>query len=1124
MNRQHVVLIFLFLSLAVFPAIARGVHVGYAVFGDVLSHEDSAAIDWLTHAPSLSVKVVRLDASHTTLPSWDVLWVNLPDSIAYQRCTANEQSIRTLKKLAASKTPMLCTGYAAYLANDLGLEPVRPAVRFDTLQNDWLWDKKGFQSYRGHPLLAGLFGGDYVWDAYEDQILPIIGYYGTIWPAQSSVVAVEKSYVFMHADRRIVTEARTGRSRLLSIGGLVYFGRRNALRRNMEQFVSNAISYLAGNNAGGPSTTWKHVDGIPRQFAVRTRPIHPAPGFGLRTLPSSGLMLTREQPHNDFFDLAGRRTLIMGRENGGIDEVWIHPIRVLRDYEAGIVAGDSVAWLKNLPVRVDVKPESFTRTYTLPGSTITELIFPSFDRAGGVVHYEATQPLRLVIRFRVDMRWMWPYDAGALGNLYFAFDKGTGALHVRDSSGTFACAFGADRPVRARLDGQYGKIEWQPTGLHGSSTTENQIASGAEYALGAGPGDAVNFAFVGTNEGQTTAESDYRSLLEHPQKAFVDLVGHYRDLLTKSVTVSSPDSFFNTYFPWAIVGTDRFVAHTPGLGTGLLAGFSTVNRGWNGEHKISGRPGYAWYFGRDAAWSGFAFDGYGDFASVRDQLALYQKYQDASGKIYHEMCTSGVIHFDASDATPLYVILAAHYLRASGDRAFIAKSWSHVQRAMAFLYSTDTDGDGLIENTNVGHGWVEPGGTLFGVHSELYLSVLWSEALRSAATIAQSLGLSEISARYAKDALSVQHIVDADFWNAGTEYYNYGKRIDGTYNDERTAFPSVGLIYGALDDAKARNVLSALAGNGFSTNWGVRILNSSSSHFNPRSYQEGSVWPLMTGWTALGEYTYGNSAQAYSHVMNILRIKKEWALGYVQEVMHGSVYRPGGVCPHQCWSETNILHPVIEGMIGWKPDAPSATASLSPRFPLDWDTVSVSNLRMGHTVIRMAMRRQMHRTVYHIERLDGPACTVRFAPEIPGSMEITGLSVNGKHSAFNRQLHRGTLMTPLVLALDKPQTVVLDHTGGAGVIPLRYEPVPGDSASGARILDAESSDGTYVITVEGKQGSTVKVRLAIFDDALPMVQGAAISWTGRPGEAELRVAFEPSDEPIRRATVRLQMR
>jgi glycogen debranching enzyme len=143
-----------------------------------------------------------------------------------------------------------------------------------------------------------------------------------------------------------------------------------------------------------------------------------------------------------------------------------------------------------------------------------------------------------------------------------------------------------------------------------------------------------------------------------------------------------------------LIGTDRFFAETPGLGSAFLAGYSTGDRGWNGGHKNNGRPGYAWYYGRDAEWTCFAVDDYGDFDLVKEQLKFFRKHQDMSGKIFHELSTSGVVHYDAADATPLYIILAAHYLRASGDVEFIRESWPYIQKAMDFLYSTDTDGDG----------------------------------------------------------------------------------------------------------------------------------------------------------------------------------------------------------------------------------------------------------------------------------------------------------------------------------------------------------------------------------------------------------------------------------------------
>ena len=183
--------------------------------------------------------------------------------------------------------------------------------------------------------------------------------------------------------------------------------------------------------------------------------------------------------------------------------------------------------------------------------------------------------------------------------------------------------------------------------------------------------------------------------------------------------ITSPDASFNKGYRWAVVSANKFFVHTPGMGKSLVAGYATSKHGWDGAQKVSGRPGYAWYFGRDGEWSGLALLDEGDFSKVRSESEFYQKYQDMNGKILHEASTSGIVHYDASDATPLYIVLAGRYFRFTNDTAFLRQSWPYIRKAIDFCFSTDTDKDHLIENTNVGHGWVE-GGELTG-HMQHYI-------------------------------------------------------------------------------------------------------------------------------------------------------------------------------------------------------------------------------------------------------------------------------------------------------------------------------------------------------------------------------------------------------------------
>src|SRR5262249_32008323 len=149
----------------------------------------------------------------------------------------------------------------------------------------------------------------------------------------------------------------------------------------------------------------------------------------------------------------------------------------------------------------------------------------------------------------------------------------------------------------------------------------------------------------------------------------------------------------------------------------------------------SERPGFGWFFGRDALWTALALDSLGDFPSSRTALEFLRKHQREDGKIPHEISQSATLvpwfaeyeyAWKSADATPLYVIAQADYFRASGDRSFLDASWDSIQKAYRFTAATDKDGNGLVENTKVGHGWVE-GGALYPAHEEIYLQACWIE-------------------------------------------------------------------------------------------------------------------------------------------------------------------------------------------------------------------------------------------------------------------------------------------------------------------------------------------------------------------------------------------------------------
>ncbi|MEK7249859.1 MAG: hypothetical protein AAB209_05480, partial [Bacteroidota bacterium] len=358
----------------------------YLTLSHQITAEDSAVIAWLRTLPTIRTQALTLAELRQSRPP-DILWCHIPDSATYEVWSKQIGRLRSLREYYRRGGRILFTDYAALLPYELKLETVKSKVQTVEVKDDWLFDQKGLQSFRGHPVFNGLFGGTFIWDPNFDQQLKLIGYFGKDFPKEGSVVAVGKSYVFLHSDQKLMIKYQAGKGRALSIGSPVYFGKQNNRRANLERFVENCFRYLAGELSNDKITYWERAENAPKQFSVVSMPLQLPLRQQLDQLPSTELLLARDNPHNEFFDVAGRRCLIMGKENGGIDEVWVHPFRVLRDYRAGLVVGDSVAWLSDLPVRVEARPESFTRIYQTPFGQLKEIIFSSLEKAGGVLQY-----------------------------------------------------------------------------------------------------------------------------------------------------------------------------------------------------------------------------------------------------------------------------------------------------------------------------------------------------------------------------------------------------------------------------------------------------------------------------------------------------------------------------------------------------------------------------------------------------------------------------------------------------------------------------------------------------------------------------------------------------------------
>ena len=1064
-----------------------------------LTPEEVQAWKYLAKERGIKTRKLTLDqiaAKPSILLSFDVVWWHC-DGEYPQPTQINPRILEAFKKYVSEGGSCLFSLLASQFVVDLGLEETRPnvVIRGEWSENSWAdgyRDIRGFGGFNRHPVFDGFFGGVYAWTPKVGASFSAC-YYQDVLPNSGKVVAVEKLYIKLNEQRRIMLEYRLGRGRILTIGSHFYFSDvTQRFRSHLERLARNCLSYLGRKthfhqNWEG-SIHWNCDPPVVTSFEHVSKAL----GRIRASLPtiSKNLELHRYVPsgakEDQFFDLSGRRLLITGKERGGIAEVWSNPTRLFKNIRTRFKIGNGEwRWLSELNTTITVRPECLTRRYECDGAIIEEMMFASLKSPAGILHYEvdSNQQIQIVVSAQTDLRLMWPLSQRATGSLRYAWDSGLRCALVTNDTGTSAALLGSSCPPSEHLVGQFSDIDIKDDHLVGIPTNEIQVCSAMRVTLQ--PKTRLcAFVFAGSGVKMEEALRSYRSAAKNMARLFAEQVRHLKLLLGTTTQLVTPDVEFNRSYRWSLAGTDKLFAETPGLGSSFLAGYGLSSSGWDGGQKVSGRPGYAWYFGRDSAWTCMAALNYGEFEKARSVLEFLGRHQDISGKILHEMTTSGHAHFDAADSTPLYLVVFGRYLRASGDISFARKELQRIKNAIAYCLSTDTDGDHLIENTIGGHGWIE-GGILFPSHAEHYLASCWAQALTEAAYIAKSVNDYRMAAHCKRESAAVRTILKNAFRNEETGFYSFAKNQDGTFRSEKTVLPTVGMYFDCTENDFSRRSLIEYSSDNFTADWGVRIVGKDDLLFEPTGYHYGSIWPLFTGWTSLAEFHLHRPLQGYGHLLSNALLYDQFSAGCVEEVLHGIRFQPAGVCPHQAWSGTMILQPAIEGMLGLRTDVRARSIEMKPYLPPSWKEFEVRNIHLGDQRVTMKMRRKNRETTFSFsiasqrKSKQSHSLQLNLQPMFPLGTRIHEIWIDGERTGCLKTIDKYESAPKIRAPLKSRLQIRFRHSGGVSVVPPRPQFARGGESKGLRIVNEAWQQGIYSVTVEGKAGS--EYLLDVFD-------------------------------------------
>jgi len=407
----------------------------------------------------------------------------------------------------------------------------------------------------------------------------------------------------------------------------------------------------------------------------------------------------------------------------------------------------------------------------------------------------------------------------------------------------------------------------------------------------------------------------------------------------------------------------------------------------------AGIPWYVAPFGRDALISAFQVLPF-EVEIARGALRYFARYQgrvddpftdQELGKILHEyrrgemaVCREipFIPYYGTADATPLYVMLAAEYLKWTNDVDFARELWPAIELALAWMERAGRDqGAGYlayIRRSPVGlinQGWkdshdavmhadgtlAEPPIALAEVQGYQYAALL------GAAFVADGIGRHEDAPGLRARARRLQERFEAEFWMPDEAFYALALDAKGAPCRVISSNPGHLLWTGIVSDSRAQIITRRLMEDDMFTGWGVRTLSSRERLYNPMSYHNGSVWPHDTALLAAGMRGYGLASPfvtlaggLFETVLQFENMRMpELFCGFTRVPGHGPTRYPVA-CSPQAWAAGVAFH-LVTAMLGLRPAAADNQLTLArPTLPpwLTW--IEVRGLRIAKS--RLALR------------------------------------------------------------------------------------------------------------------------------------------------------------------------
>jgi hypothetical protein len=305
----------------------------------------------------------------------------------------------------------------------------------------------------------------------------------------------------------------------------------------------------------------------------------------------------------------------------------------------------------------------------------------------------------------------------------------------------------------------------------------------------------------------------------------------------------------------------------------------------------------------------------------------------------------------------------------------------------------------------------------------------------------------------------------------------YAYALDGHGNpvDAPSVLATVPMWFGLPNKDHAEAELDELAKPEHQADWGMRLLPTSDSRYNPAGYHFGSIWPLFTGWASVAEYRYRRPFAAYENLRANALLTFAGAPGHVTEVLSGDANQGlATATPHQTWSSAMVIAPLLLGMFDLRVDALDRRISLSPQLPANWDHAALQNIRLGEATVDLRIEQKPGLVRFSVTDNASSGAVVDYSPAFSPHARILRVTLNGhplpytvSASSYDQQVH-------IQVPLDSREQVIEVLTQGD--VKIAYDsflPPLGGASQGLRLThESWSPDGnTWTIQFHGERSA-----------------------------------------------------